>query len=101
MTRKEIDYVQERVMRSFTETGAEQFAIYDVYFAADGSVATYTEDALSPRAESVSELKAMLLAFVEQGNDEVISGDLGYTYSLVDIEQWLKSLEYPPLEYDS
>lgn len=95
---EKIAYYQERVMRHGHGEGGE-VAVHEVLFGEDDSVLGYTEDAVSPRAASVEELAAVLKGLLETEGDEVVCGDLNYTYDKVDIQNWLSCLAHPALDY--
>lgn len=100
MASDNIAYFEPRVMRHRKETGEEEYAVHDVYFSDDGRVLRYTRDALSPREPTVEQLRAALVRFLAEGEDAITTGDLNYTYDREDVEDWLKSLEAPPIDYD-
>jgi hypothetical protein len=87
-------------MRHRLSTGEEAFCVHEVYLRDDGQVATYTEDALSPRVASLDELRSALVNLLEQNQEEVVCGDLGYGYDREYVEEWLESLQLPVLDYE-
>ena len=96
---QEIAYWMPRVMRHQIHPNGEEYGIHEVYFGKDNEVVAYTEDALSPRASSVSSLKTTLLGLLVQGQPTITSGDLGYDYTTDDVQAWLGSLEDQPIDY--
>ncbi|HTE19829.1 MAG TPA: hypothetical protein VK689_15805 [Armatimonadota bacterium] len=90
---------EPRVMRHGRGTPREEFAIHEVYCTQDGEAVTYTEDALSPRASSIEGLRRALLELLRSGKADITCGDLGYSYAPEDAEQWLSSIEQPPVDY--
>jgi hypothetical protein len=98
---KGISYWQPRVMRHREGESGDQYAIHEVYFDDQDAVETYTEDALSPRMPSVSELKAFLVDCLKQDKEKFVMGDLQYTYEKEDLEFWLEFIDAASIDYDS
>ena len=92
-------YVEPRVMRH-SQVEQVHYAIHEVYFE-DGNVYGYTEDALSPKARTLAELRAILLRLLAGAEDEITSGDLGYVYDREYVEEWLDCLQSPPIDAPS
>jgi hypothetical protein len=92
-------YWEPRVMRH-SKGSSEEYAIHEVYFDEDGNVDGYTMDTLSPVAPSIEALRAALLSLLQQGEEEIVSGELGYTYEREEIEDWLECLNAPAIDYE-
>ena len=90
---------EPRVMRHQNNTGSAQFAIHEVYFDEKNQVVSYTTDALSPKADSINDLKQTLIAFIKSHNDMIVCGELNYEYSKSDIQMWLENIDRTPLDY--
>jgi hypothetical protein len=84
-------------MRHMGPSGQEEYAMHDVYFGEDDQVITYTAEALSPRRPTVEELRAALKELCLQGVDEVVTGDLAYSYPIERIHEWLQYIDEAPL----
>lgn len=93
-------YWEPRVMRHHYEDGSEEYAIHEVYFDGNGNVKRYTQDALSPRGPSLDELRDSLVCLIEENAEEVTAGDLGYFYHRTYIEEWIRCLDDPVVDYD-
>jgi hypothetical protein len=98
---KDIDNWQPRVMRHHQGNEGELYAIHEVYFGKDNTVVTYTEDTLTPKKGSVSELKDFLLSSLNQEKEEFEMGDSRYIYSKEDIELWLNYIDELPINYEN
>lgn len=95
----EISYWEARVMRHSKQEGADEFAIHEVYFSENDEIVTWTEEALSPRENSVEALRETLERFLTQPNEEIECGDLHYSYAKEDIEYWLRRIDQPVIDY--
>jgi hypothetical protein len=95
-----IHLVGPRVMRHRLPNGEFEYSIHDVYCSTDGRVVTYTEDALSVRTLALDALESALEAWKNLPGGQFVSGDLGYAYSKEDLEDWIRCLEEPVLDYE-
>jgi hypothetical protein len=98
---EEVAYWRPQVMRHLRPDGRVEYAFHEVYFSQDGSVVSYTADALSERTGSVEELEAWVSINLDGSRDGIVCGDLGYTYADEDLALWLKHITDPPLDYES
>lgn len=99
MTKKEIEYWRPRVMRHPGGKEGDTYAIHEVYYDEADTVVTYTEDALTPKEKSVTDLKIYLLGCLAQENEEYVMGDSQYTYTKEDIEFWLRYIDESPINF--
>ena len=97
MMDEENTYWRPQVMRH--SAPKVEYAIHEVYFFKNGTVAGYTGDALSNRYESIFALKEALEELKNSGENNIKCGDLGYDYTNFDIELWLKHISDPFIEY--
>ena len=88
-----------RIIRHIDSLGNDSFAIHDVYYDATDRVVGMTEDALSPREESIHKLDIALLSLIKSCVDTVKSGDKSYDYERVDIVHWFAAFELPVLDF--
>jgi hypothetical protein len=86
-------------MKHSTKEGVIVFAVHEVYFDEKNEIITYTEDALSPRENSVDKLKVALKRLLMQPGEEVICGDFHYSYSKETLEYWLSQIDLPIIDY--
>lgn len=86
-------------MRRHKEHKGDVYSIHEVFFDKEDNVVTYTEDALTPEKESISDLKNLLLDCLKQEKAELIFGDSNCTYSKEDIKYWLEYITEPPIIY--
>src|SRR5262245_45167317 len=95
-----LTFWRPQVMRHSLPGGENEYAIHEVYFAKDGVVHSYTEDALSPRMASVDELDAWIRSVLPEAESGVTCGELGHTYDAEDLTLWLEHVRDQPIDYD-
>ena len=95
-----IAYWEPRIMRH-TETNPPEYAVHEVYFDAEGRVIAYTDQAISPRAASIEELKRQLFVLIQRTEDTFPLGDLQYIHHKDDILFWLEHIDKQPIDYTS
>jgi hypothetical protein len=101
MSETRITHWQPRVIRHTYSDGRTEYAIHDVYFGENDQVVTYTEDALSPREDSIAALERALSRLWELSAQEPVqSGDLQYDYEREDIQEWLQAISLDPVDYN-
>jgi hypothetical protein len=88
-----------RAMRHVRKDGSVSYAIHDVGYDESGEPDGWTDDALSPHAATLDELRAVLESLLPADGEKVRCGDLDYEYDPEDVEWWLESMSLPPLEY--
>ena len=83
-----MEYWQPRIIEHVFSCGTKEFAIHEVYFNSKKEAYTWTQDALSNRYKSISELWDEVERYVELGDKQKI-GDLQYEYDKERFEHWL------------
>ncbi len=94
-------YFEPRIMRHRVDEGRCEYAIHDVFFDADGNIATYTSAARSNRFSTVAELKTWILEMLSKAENAITCGDLGYSHSVDHLSHWLKHVDDPVLDYEN
>jgi hypothetical protein len=93
----DIAYWRPRMMSHGRPDGRLEYAVHEVYFATDGSVAGFTDAAVSPRCLSTGELHDWIKAQLAAPDDGVSCGDLGYIHGHGAFRLWLTHIDEGPV----
>lgn len=97
---RETRYSEPRVLLHRTPDGTEEYAIHEVYFNGFGVAIDWTDDALSPRAPSIQDLREELLRLLQEAvpsHTKVVCGDEKQSYSLERVYSWLDATKKEPM----
>ena len=93
-------YFDPRVIQVLNLNGSTHFAIHEVYFYDNDKIESYTNQALSARANSLEELQLILKNFLASGEEKITCGDLKYEYDREIVEWWLEKTELPVIKLE-